>query len=248
MKLGVLETGPVVGSLVEAYGPYTDFFRRMVTSVDPSIEVQGWEVYNGALPERTDVVDGWIISGSKYGAYEDLPWIPPLEAFLRDCLADHVPVAGFCFGHQILAQAAGGKVIKSDKGWGLGVHDYDVTRKTAWMAPALPQFAAIAVHQDQVVEVPKTATVVARSAFCENAALAYGDPDNPIAISVQPHPEFDSTFVGDLIEARRGTAFPESASEAAEKSLTREIDNAAWAKWVLEFFKRALSNKTRPNL
>jgi len=88
------------------------------------------------------------------------PWIPPLEDFLRACLEAQVPVAGFCFGHQILAQAAGGKVVKSDKGWGLGVQDYDVTREVDWMTPNLSGFKAMAVHQDQVVETPESATVI----------------------------------------------------------------------------------------
>ena len=242
MKLGVLETGPVVDSLRGTYGPYTDFFRRMIHSIDNDVNVVGWEVYQSSFPDSTDMVDGWIITGSKYGAYEDLPWIPPLEDFLRECLATQVPVAGFCFGHQILAQSAGGKVVKSEKGWGLGVHDYEIARQSDWMSSDPAKFSAMAIHQDQVVDVPKDATVIARSEFCENAALAYGDPDNPIAISVQPHPEFNSNFVSDLIEARRGTVFPEKDSDKALASLDRDVDNEAWARWVLEFFRRASGN------
>jgi len=245
MKLGVLETGPVLDSLHAERGPYTDFFARMVQSVDAEIEVKGWKAYEGQLPDDPHVMDGWMISGSKYGAYEDHLWIPPLEAFLRACLSSHAPVAGFCFGHQILAQAAGGKVVKSDKGWGLGVHDYQMSAKADWMTPALENFSAIAVHQDQVVEKPSGATVFASSEFCENAALAYGDPNAPMAISVQPHPEFDSRFAHDLIMARRGTAFPEDVSDAALASLDRKIDNGAWASWVVSFFKSALAQRTR---
>ena len=239
MKLGVLETGPVLDSLVGTYGPYTDFFRRMVTGVDPDVEVVGWSAYEGNLPNGPEDADGWIITGSKYGAYENHSWIPPLEDFLRSCLKERVPVAGFCFGHQILAQAAGGKVVKSDKGWGLGVHDYDVVRPTEWMDEGTTSFSSNAIHQDQVVEVPEEATVIARSEFCENAALAYGDPDNPIAISVQPHPEFNSNFVSDLVQDRRGNAFPTDKSDQALASLDRKVDNEAWARWVLEFFRRA---------
>jgi len=31
-------------------------------------------------------------------------------------------LVGICFGHQLVAQAFGGKTEKSEKGWGVGVH------------------------------------------------------------------------------------------------------------------------------
>ena len=245
MKIGVLETGPVLDELVGTYGPYTDFFRRMLTSVDETIEVEGWETYKGKLPDRPQVRDGWVITGSKFGAYEDHAWIPPLEDFLRECLAVRIPIAGFCFGHQILAQAAGGIVEKSDKGWGLGVHHYETLHKADWMDPGLDRFSTVAIHQDQVVTKPENATVIARSEFCENAALAYGDPNNPIAISVQPHPEFNADFAEDLIRARRGNAFPMDRSNDALDHIGDDLNNDEWSNWVVSFFRRALENKTR---
>ena len=244
MKLGVLECGPVVRSLVDEYGPYTDFFRRMMHKVDPTIEVSGWRAYQNELPEDPSQQDGWIISGSKYGAYEDHDWIPPLEIFLQKALEARIPMAGFCFGHQILAQAAGGKVVKSDKGWGLGVQEYSsVSGSNA--TPQPETFSAIAVHQDQVVTKPQDATVIATSDFCEFAGLAYGDPDAPFAITVQPHPEFDPDFVKALIDARTGSLFSEDLAADATASLQQGTSNAQLAQWVVDFFERALENRRR---
>ena len=64
------------------------------------------------FPEGIHDADGWLITGSRHGAYEDHPWIPPLEEFIRDAYAAQVPLVGICFGHQIIAQAMGGKVEK----------------------------------------------------------------------------------------------------------------------------------------
>ena len=35
-------------------------------------------------------------------------------------------MVGICFGHQIIAKALGGVVSKSDKGWGVGIHTYEL--------------------------------------------------------------------------------------------------------------------------
>ena len=245
MKLGVLETGPVPEELVARYGPYTDFFARMIHKVRPDAELKGWPVHLGSFPEGPDVVDGWIISGSKYGAYEDHAWIPPLEDFLRRCLDTRAPIAGFCFGHQILAQAAGGKVVKYEKGWGLGVHDYEMTTAKTWIEGAAATFSAHAVHQDQVVEKPRVANVIAQSDFCAFAALAYGDPGAPHAISIQPHPEFEPEFMRDLIDVRSGMAFAQDIAQDARNSLGKPVDNDAWAKWVVDFFETAIAARQR---
>ena len=62
---------------------------------------------DGEFPASITEQDGWLVSGSRSGAYEDHPWIEPLEDFLRSAYAASVPVVGICFGHQILAQALG---------------------------------------------------------------------------------------------------------------------------------------------
>ncbi len=79
-----------------------------------------WQVVNMEFPAIGGRCDGWLITGSKHGAYEDLPFIPPLEDFIRKAYAEHVPLVGICFGHQIIAQAMGGKVEKFKDGWAVG--------------------------------------------------------------------------------------------------------------------------------
>jgi len=226
MKIGILETGPVVSHLKPEHGSYPDMFAKMLSSVDPSFQFSSWTVFENQMPKDPAQMDGWIITGSKFGAYEDHKWIPPLEAFLRDCLSRKIPIAGICFGHQILAQAMGGRVEKSTKGWGLGVHDYAITNNAAL----------------KVLDAPENTTVLATSEFCPIAALAYGEPEAPIAITVQPHPEFDADFVEDLIAARRGTAFPETIADDALSTLRKPIHKAEWAQWFVNFFKGAVSN------
>ena len=236
MHIGVLETGPVASQLVEEYGSYTDFFRRLLTNADPSVTVTGWKVFDQVFPPKDTKVDGWIISGSKFGAYEDHLWIPPLEELLRQLYQQSQPIAGICFGHQILAQAFGGTVEKSEKGWGLGIQSYEFSQRPSWMKSAEGGFNGVAIHQDQVVDLPTEATVIAQNEFCEFAVLTYGDPESPKAISIQSHPEIGKAFFTDLVECRRGTVFNASLADDALASLSQSLDNDKWAKWLCDYF------------
>ena len=188
MKIGILETGEVHPDLKARHGDYPAMFEQLLAAVDPSLEFATVRVVAGEMPAAPGQADAWLVTGSRHGVYDDLPWIAPLKAFLRDCMAARVPVVGICFGHRILAEALGGRAAKSDKGWGLGVQDYELVAHPGWMEGLPERFAVGALHQDQVVALPRGATVLARSPHCEYAALAYGDPevarrDHPAAAS-----------------------------------------------------------------
>jgi len=239
MKIGILETGKVNPDLVPAHGAYVPMFRNFLHRADPTIEVAGWDIVDeGRIPASPRDADGWIVTGSKHGVYDPLPWIEPLKVFLRETYAARVPIVGICFGHQILAEAMGGKVVKSDRGWGCGVHDYRLEGREPWMTSARETMRAHAMHQDQVVEKPEDARVIARSEFCDYAGLAYGD----YAISIQPHPEFDAAYEGDLIRMRQGSdGIPDEIAQRALRTLESGVDNEVVADWVVAFFRRAVT-------
>lgn len=245
MRIGIIETGLVSEDLLPEHGPYGPMFERLLRAGGLEPATFTVSVVRGEALGAPQDADGWIVTGSRHGAYEDHAWIPPLEAFIRETIEDGVPLVGVCFGHQIIAQAMGGRVVKSDRGWGIGVQDYEARATPGWMAGFADGFAARAVHQDQVVEVPEGATVLAGNAFCPVAALAYGDPEAPRAISVQPHPEFDAGFVRGIIDTRRGTAIPDDRADAALATLHRDVDNDAWAGWIVEFFRRRAADRSR---
>ena len=238
MKIGILETGEVHPDLKARHGDYPAMFERLLGTVDPGLEFAAVRVVAGEMPATPIQADAWLVTGSRHGVYDKLPWIEPLKAFLRDCVAARVPVVGICFGHQILAEALGGRATKSDKGWGLGVQDYVLVARPGWMGGLPERFAVRALHQDQVVKLPPAATVLARSPHCEYAALAYGDPEAPDAISLQPHPEFGPEFMDELLALRAGTAFPEAAADAARPSLVRPVENEAWARLIAAYLRR----------
>lgn len=222
MKIGILQTGHAPEELVPTLGTYSDMFARLLYG--NGFSFQTWSVVDGVFPDAVSDADGWLITGSKHGAYEDHDWIPPLEEFIRDVYADGRPMIGVCFGHQIIAQAMGGKVVKFDKGWAVGRTEYDLGGQTVGLN---------AWHQDQVIERPAMAEPIASNDFCENAALVYGDK----IWTIQPHPEFEDANVEGLIKYR-GTAVSPDLLDQATNNLDQPNHNRAIAEQMAAFFKR----------
>jgi len=221
MKIGILQTGHAPDEVRGDLGDVNDFFMRLLDGQGFTFET--FCVVDGDFPDGPDVCDGWLITGSKHGAYESHPWIPPLESLIRDVYAAGVPLVGICFGHQIIAQALGGTVEKYDGGWAVGLQSYD------WQGDGV---ALNAWHQDQVTQRPDGARVLASNSFCENAALVY----DTRAFTVQAHPEFGDTMIKGLIDARAGTVPPDRI-ETAKSNLGRETSNARLAAQIGTFFK-----------
>lgn len=242
MRIGILETGDVPEELSQTHGDYPKMFMRLLQSAEPELDFAVYHVTRNELPENVNDCDAWLVTGSRHGVYDPLPWIEPLKRFLGSAYAARVPIVGICFGHQILAEALGGKAEKSGKGWGLGVHRYNIHRKPGWMTGVDSEFAVNAVHQDQVIELPGEAEVVAGSEFCPYAVLAYrGD-----AISIQPHPEFATEFMRDLIEYRRGTSFQDSDARRGLDTLNEPIHTEQVAEWIVQFLKERVGTERKP--
>ena len=225
MKLAILETGRPPAELADRFGDYPSMFADML---GPGFEVESFDVQAGELPAGLDGHAAYLITGSPAGVYEPLPWIEPLQEFIR--AAKDSKMVGICFGHQIMAEALGGHVEKSDKGWGAGLHRYSVARREPWMNGEM-QVAAPASHQDQVVIQPPNTQIVVESSFTPHAGLAW--TDRP-AISFQFHPEFSPAFAKALIE-KRYDIVPEP--DAAIASLDAPNDSQRVAAWIRRFLK-----------
>ena len=81
MKIGILQTGHAPEDLIESSGDYDQMFRALLAG--NGFEFETWAVVDGIFPDGPGAADGWLITGSKFGAYEDHDWIPPLEDLIR---------------------------------------------------------------------------------------------------------------------------------------------------------------------
>jgi len=183
-------------------------------------------IAGGASFPSADQFDGVVISGSEKGVYDACEWMQPLKEYLQALRLQQIPVFGICFGHQIMAEAWGGKAVKADYGFVVGAREYTDGDRT---------YHAYAMHKDQVVTVPESATVAASAAYCPVAALRYRFP----ALSVQFHPEFTTPLVVEAIDAFDGELLTADQANAARQSMKGStVQHSLYANEAVEFFRQ----------
>lgn len=236
MQVTIIETGRAPGRLSEDYPRYPSMFMSLLGAADRDLTFRTVAVLDGEGLPAPDSCEAVLITGSPFGVYDSTPWMDPLRGFIRGVFAAKRPMIGVCFGHQVIADAMGGDVRKSEKGWGLGRHVYDVTAPADWMAGAGPTVALSVSHQDQVITPPAGARTLARSTHTDHAMLAY---DTAPVMSLQGHPEFSDEFVAALYAARRGKTLSDAQVESALASLNSPVDCALVGQWMANFIRAA---------
>lgn len=224
MKIGIIECGPVPAALQAQYISYPAMFAAQLGALLPGADFTTISVVNGETLPAPDAFDAWLIPGSRHGVYDALPWIEPLKRFIREVAKlKRAPIVGVCFGHQIIAEALGGKVEKASIGFRIGMERYETTRDGAAGSVTIPAF-----HQDQIVVQPPNSEVVARSEACAFAALRYTEA--PI-FSVQFHPEFSRAYLSDLIDVM--------SQQNAQPGLPAEsgATDDSGMRWIAAFLK-----------
>jgi GMP synthase-like glutamine amidotransferase len=232
MAIAILECGKMPESLCPRFGSYADMVGKLMGE---GKETRTFDITAGEWPAEISAFEAYALTGSPAGVYDDLPWIMKLMDFLRQARGQ-AKVVGVCFGHQAMAQAFGGHVVKSPKGWGVGRHRYEVKASAVWMARSdgagqADAIAAPASHQDQVVVAPPGSRTVLASAFTPFAGLDYGD-----AISFQFHPEFSADFAQALIEATYDR-YPDGMADSAIASYAQPLDCERVAGWIGQFLQ-----------
>jgi GMP synthase-like glutamine amidotransferase len=216
-RIGLLRMTEFVGVTRDMHGTYAALFEEFFKN--HPVEIVDVPMHEGASPESLDDCDGWVITGSPASVYEDLDWIATGEEIVRAALAEERPMVGICFGHQLIAQALGGRVEKASVGWGIGAQRYDTIRAL----PQLEQSVAttlLASHQDQVVELPDDASVWSSADYCPFAGFTVGER----MLTMQGHPEFTPQLVTTLYDSRRDR-LGDAAVDAAMTTLGNPLSN-----------------------
>jgi GMP synthase-like glutamine amidotransferase len=235
MKIGILLVGRASEDLVDKYGTYAEMLINLINSDEKLFEFKTFNILDGIFPLNHNDCDGWIVTGSPHGVYEEHSWIPIVSQLIKDIYDNKLPIFGVCFGHQLIAQALGGNVEKSTKGWGLGLHTYQINNKTNYMDNLSSEVTLNICHQDQVLSPPNGATVYAKSDFCENAGFYIKDK----VLTMQAHPEFLVDFIKALLTARRDVTIPKQFVDPALiglKSHPDSVQSNQFAETIRRFF------------
>ena len=235
MKIGILLVGRASEDLVDEYGTYAEMLIALINTEELVFEFKTFNILDDEFPKDHLECDGWIVTGSPHGVYEDHSWIPTVSQLINNVYEANLPIFGVCFGHQLIAQALGGHVEKSEKGWGLGLHTYQVNNKPDYMSNLSEEVTLNICHQDQVLRPPQGATVYAKSEFCENAGFYIKDK----VLTMQAHPEFLVDFTKALLAARRDVTIPKEFVDPALVGLKNNPDSVQsneFAKTVRQFF------------
>ncbi|WP_421856539.1 glutamine amidotransferase-related protein [Marinomonas sp.] len=231
MKIGILAAGITPDSLRAEFPTYADMFGQQLGLINSDFSFVTYDVREDDFPASHLDCDAWLITGSKFSAYENTPWMLRLQDLIREIDEQKQPLVGICFGHQIIALALGGKVAKYEGGWGLGVHRYEITEGDVKSTLGKNNFAICAFHQDQVLEKPSQARVFARSDFCVNAGLLYGEH----ILTVQGHPEFSRKYEGKLLDMYEQKLPFDVISQARDSLYSEDLQSSQLMTWIGRF-------------
>ena len=233
MQIAILLAGHTNKAMAKRFVDYPDMFENLFKDLPLGgvIQRHTFAVIDDIFPDNIDDFDGFLITGSAYGVYDDAPFITKLTTLIQQIHAAGKPLVGICFGHQIIAHALGGFAAKSAKGWGLGTSQINLSNLPDWIKTDRQDINLIHVHQDQVETLPATAQRIASTPFCKNAAYIIGDT----VLAFQGHPEFDAEYTSALIDLIALKAGPEKAA-TAQVSLAQPNHGKTVGNWILAFF------------
>lgn len=226
MTAGLLICDYVLPEWQAAYGTYPDMFILLF----PEFKWRFYEVQEDQYPEDLKECDVYFATGSKHSVYDDLPWIESLKKFIQQLYEQQHYFIGVCFGHQVMGAALGGTVRKAAQGWCVGVHTFEVQSLKPWMQPAQSSLNLLMMCQDQIVELPPDAEVLATSNLCPVGILQVGQT----MLGIQAHPEFSKAYDQALMKTRRpimGNVLVDQGIASLEMKVHREVIRS----WVLKF-------------
>jgi GMP synthase-like glutamine amidotransferase len=230
-RIALLECDHVDGPLRDIAGDYGDMFLRLLGAVAPDLEVERIDVVGGQPLPAVGAHDAVLVTGSRHGVHDDVAFIAPLRAHVVATIDAEVPLVGICFGHQLLADALGGRVARAEAGWGVGVHGATVVAAEPWMDPPAEGFRLLVSHQDQVVDLPPEATLLATSPHAPVAAFRIGT-----GLGLQGHPEFVAEYAAALLAAR-ADRIPAEVAEVARGTFATEPDAQLVGRWMGSFLR-----------
>ena len=231
--LCVVVTGDPIESVRERGSDWRQLIREAVGD--------GWQGPWSSVDAREEPVfpdlgevSALVVTGSPSSVTERAPWMLRTEEYLLRAVSGKLPVFGICFGHQMLAQALGGRVEMNPLGREIGTVELERLDPDPLLSGEAPAHWVNMTHVDTVVELPPGARVLARTALDRHAALRFAES----VWGVQFHPEIDGGVLREYIAARRAPLISEGLDPDAILGSARDTP---WGAGVLRRFAEKVS-------
>lgn len=195
-RLWIIKTGTTFPETARQYGDFDKWTRDglgMQARDAEVVDVQRDE----PLPDPAECT-GVVITGAHEMVTDRLPWSLRVQRWIPQLLAADVPLLGICYGHQLLAQATGGRVGYHPAGREIGtvpVHLQPDRPADPLFDGVPPTVLAHVVHAQSVLQLPLGAVWLAWNEFEPHHAYRLGEH----AWGVQFHPEYDSRIMKSYI-------------------------------------------------
>ncbi|GAM27413.1 hypothetical protein SAMD00019534_105890 [Acytostelium subglobosum LB1] len=249
MKIAIIVTEPSISDIPAFNALYINFASLYGLE---NVETTLFNAVGYEWPENPADYDGYLLTGSSANSYDQDDWILQLKRNLVELDRLEKKICGICFGHQIVAEALGGKVEKNPKGWELGQIDVPLTSEGQeffgdFDIADRQSITILQIHQDIVTRVPPGMTVLASNDICKIQSLCKRSTTSGDAgaspssryhiITFQGHPEFTPSHLIDLIH-NEISHVDEQVRQKAIATIKTNPDQQMFAQVINKFFSQ----------
>ncbi|WBW71709.1 class I glutamine amidotransferase family protein, conserved protein [Schizosaccharomyces osmophilus] len=241
-KIAIFNADLPMASVTQKYGDYAHMFENMFTRAAATYNSSLEFIFNTYYVYKEDVypseeqlgdLDAIVITGSKFYAGDDVPWINKLTEVVKKIINNYnkIKVLGVCFGHQIIGRAFGSSIIANPNGWEIAPYELQLT-ETGKRVFAKDSVTIHQMHQDIVREIPNGFELLASTKTCSNQAFLKGQQ----VLSFQGHPEFSKDVVQAMASTRFDNGlFTKEQFSDAENRLQKDTDTSLFEQIIIKF-------------